>query len=172
MVSVTPATPADEPIIRNLLQLYAYDFAEFMQWDLPDSGRFPDEIVDGCFDGGRRHPFLLRGDDRLVGFAIVDLGSHLTDDPSVRDVAEFFVARNHRRRGVGESAARALFENFGGRWEVRQKEENSGALAFWRKVIARYTGGRFDERFCDDTRWRGPVQSFSCDYSSSRESIR
>ena len=162
-ITVLPAAPVDEPVIRNLVQLYAYDFAEPMGWELPDSGRFPDTIVDGCFDEAqRRRPFLLRVDGRLAGFAIVDLRSHLTDDASVRDVAEFFVARNHRRRGVGDVAARALFDRFGGRWEVRQKEKNAGAIAFWRKVIGRYTNGRFAESFHDDARWCGPVQSFTC----------
>ncbi len=160
--TVVPAAPADEPVLRNLAQLYAYDFAELMGWELPDGGRFPDDIVDGCFDGGHRHPFLLRAGDRLAGFAIVDTRSRLTGDDGVRDMAEFFVARTARRRGVGSAAARALFDRFGGRWEVRQTARNTAALAFWRDVIGRYTGGRFDEAIHDCPRWRGPVQTFVC----------
>lgn len=160
--TAVPAVPSDEPVLRNLAQLYAYDFAEIMGWDLPDSGRFPDGIVDGCFDGGHRHPFLLHAEGRLAGFAIVDTRSRLTGDDGVRDMAEFFVARTARRRGVGTAAARELFERFGGRWEVRQTESNSPALAFWRKVIGNYTGGRFAESNHDDPRWQGPVQTFVC----------
>jgi predicted acetyltransferase len=133
-----------------------------MGWDIPDSGRFPDGIVDGCFDGGRRHPFLLRVDGRLAGFAIVDSGSRLSGDQGVFDMAEFFVARTARRRGVGAAAARALFDHFGGRWEVRQTAENLPALAFWRAVIADYTGGTFTESFIETDIWHGPVQSFVC----------
>lgn len=161
-IAVVPAKALDEPVMRNLVQFYAYDFAEFMAWDLPESGRFPDTIIDGCFDGTYRHPFLVRIDGGLAGFAIVDARSHLTDDDRVCDVAEFFISRKHRGRGVGGSVARALFGRFGGRWEVRQTERNSGALAFWRKVIGRYTAGRFEESFHDDARWRGPVQTFVC----------
>ena len=155
-------TAADEPMLRNLVQLYAYDFAEIMGSDLPDSGRFPDGIADGCFDGAMRQAFSLRVDGGLAGFAIVELRSRLTGEDGVRDVAEFFVARRHRGRGVGAEAARALFDRFGGRWEVRQTEKNVAALAFWRKVIARYTGGRYQESHQDSARWRGPVQHFDC----------
>jgi predicted acetyltransferase len=162
MLTVTPATAVDEPVLRNLVQLYAYDFAEIAGWEIPDSGRFPDEIIDGCFSDACRHPFLLRIDGRLAGFAIVDTRSRLTDDPGVRDVAEFFVARPKRGRGVGAEAARILFDRFGGRWEVRQTTRNTAAIAFWRKVIERYTGGRFEESMHDGPRWRGPVQTFVC----------
>jgi predicted acetyltransferase len=160
LTTVTPATAVDEPVLRNLTQLYAYDFAEIAGWDIPDSGRFPDEIIDGCFADSGRHPFLLRVDGRLAGFAIVDTRSRLTGDEGVRDVAEFFVARPYRGRGVGAEAARALFDRFGGRWEVRQTAKNAAAIAFWRKVIGRYTGGRFEETMHDGPRWRGPVQTF------------
>jgi predicted acetyltransferase len=160
--SVSPARAADDSVLRNLAQLYAYDFAEVMGWDIPDSGRFPDAILDGCFAGGARHPFLLRAGERLAGFAIVDTRSRLSGDQGVFDMAEFFVARTVRRRGVGSAAARTLFDRFGGRWEVRQTPANLPALAFWRRVIGDYTGGAFTESFLDTDVWRGPVQSFVC----------
>lgn len=119
--TVVPAAPPDEPVLRNLAQLYAYDFAEI---------------------------------------------SRLTGDDGVRDMAEFFVARTARGRGVGARAARSLFERFGGHWEVRQTASNSAALAFWRNVIGRYTGGHFEESIHDGPRWRGPVQTFVCPSSA------
>lgn len=162
VTTVSPAAASDENVLRNLAQLYAYDFAAIMRWDIPDSGRFPDAIVDGCFADDRRHPFLLRSDSRLAGFAVVDTRSRLSGDHAIRDMAEFFVARPLRRRGVGAAAARALFDRFGGRWEVRQTAENAPALTFWRAVIADYTAGAFTESFLDSPAWRGPMQSFTC----------
>ena len=84
----------------------------------------------------------------------------LFDDPGVHDMAEFFVVRRHRRRGVGEAAARALFDRFPGRWEVRQTRTNQAATRFWVAVIDRYTRGDFTRLDWDDPRWRGPVQRF------------
>ena len=107
-----------------------------------------------------RHPFLIRVDGKLAGFALVNARSRLTGDDGVHDLAEFFVLRRYRRRGVGERAAAWLFERFRGRWEVRQKPENLAATAFWRRVIGRHTGERFEDVLWDDERWRGPVQRF------------
>lgn len=58
---------------------------------------------------------------------------------------EFFVLRKFRGAGVGERIARQLFDRFRGRWEVQRLARNTPALAFWRKVIGRYTDGRFQE---------------------------
>lgn len=128
-----------------------------------------DVEVDGRFsvgDVGRywrepgRHPFLIRVEANIAGFAIVDHVSRLTDDPNVYDVSEFFVLRKYRKKGIGAQAACFLFDCFRGPWEVRQRMENTAATAFWRRVIARYTKDRFTEVAWEDTRWRGPVQRF------------
>ena len=69
----------------------------------------------------------------------------------------WLVGRGHK---PGINDQRWLFDRFPGRWEVRQKAENSRAIAFWRRVIDRYTGGRFEEEVLADERWHGPVQRF------------
>src|SRR5450755_4496148 len=39
-IEVIPAKPKDEPILANLLELYAHDFSEFHNIDLGADGRF------------------------------------------------------------------------------------------------------------------------------------
>lgn len=142
-----------------MFELYVYDFSELLGLDVGDDGRFRVPPLDAYWTDPRRHALLVRVGEKLAGFALVHEGSHLSAD-EVFDMAEFFVLRSYRRRGVGEQAARWLFDHFRGRWEVRQKAENVGATAFWRRILGRYTGGRFDEVRIDDDRWRGPVQRF------------
>jgi predicted acetyltransferase len=154
------ATRDDEERLRALLQLYVYDLSELFALDPGEDGRYRTPSLDGYFDDPRKHAYLLRVDEHLAGFALVQRGSRLTGDPEVSDLAEFFVARRHRRRGVGARAAAELFDCFPGRWEVRQRAENTAATAFWRRAIGAYTGGRFDEEQVDSERWRGPVQRF------------
>jgi predicted acetyltransferase len=157
---IQPATRADEEALRALLQLYVYDLSDLFALDPGDDGRFRTPSLDGYFDDPRRHAFLIRVDGKLVGFALVQHGSRLTGDPDLHDLAEFFVARRHRRRGVGVRAAAELFARFPGRWEVRQRVENAAATAFWRRAIGAYAGENFSEELVDDERWRGPVQRF------------
>ena len=154
-VQVTAAGADDGACLAALLQLYAYDLSAILALDVGADGRFGVPPLDG-----RGAPFFVRVDGALAGFALVAERSRLSGDAAVRDMAEFVVLRRFRGRGVGEAAATALFDRFGGTWEVRQKRQNEPATAFWRRIIGRYTGDRFEDFLVDDERWRGPVQRF------------
>jgi predicted acetyltransferase len=160
-ISLSLATKAERPALGNLMQLYIYDWSELRPLDVGDDGRFADYPLDAYWDDPGRHPLLLRVDGRLAGFALVSERSHLTGAPGVFDMAEFFVMRRFRRKGVGLAAASAAFDRFKGPWEIRQHDENVAASAFWRKVIDRYTRGRYREVRWNDRAWIGPVQMFS-----------
>jgi predicted acetyltransferase len=157
---LAPAGRDERPLLENLFQLYCYDFSEMMLGDVQADGRFALPPLDPYWSDPRRHPFVLRVDGHPAGFALACQTSRITGDPQTWDVAEFFVMRRYRRKGVGAQAARELFDRFRGRWEVRQTRANVAATQFWRRVIAQYTGGRYTEATHDDDRWRGPVQSF------------
>jgi predicted acetyltransferase len=158
--------PADRATLDNLLQLYVYDLSELLSLDVQDDGRYRTPLID--FDDPRCHPFVVRVDGTLAGFAVVKRRSRLSGDENVTDMAEFFILRRFRRQGLGEKLASALFDLFPGRWEVRQKLANQPATAFWRRVIGRYTEENFSEEILDDERWRGPVQRFTCSGSPGR----
>ena len=157
-VEITPVGSEARDRLQALFELYAYDFSELLGIDVADDGRFRTPPLDVYWTDPRCHAFLIRVDEKLAGFALVQQRSRLTGDEAVCDMAEFFVMRKYRRHGIGERVAAWSFDRFRGPWEVRQKTENLAATAFWRRVIGRYTGGRFEEVVLDDERWRGPVQ--------------
>jgi predicted acetyltransferase len=160
-VQVVPATEPDERArLTALFELYVYDFSEMLNLDVGDDGRFHFPALAAYWSDARHHPFLVRVDGKLAGFALVQESSRLSGDPSVFDMDQFFVLRKYRRHGIGEQMAAWLFDRFRGVWEVRQKAENQGGIAFWRRAVARYTSGQFEELILDDQRWRGPVQRF------------
>jgi len=161
MISLDAASAAERPVLENLFQLYAYDWSELGWTEVGRDGRFADPSLDAYWRDDDRHPFLIRVDGRLAGFALVAARSRLTGAAGVFDMAEFFVMRKYRRRGIGFAAASAAFRRFTGRWEIRQRDENAAATAFWRRVVARYTDGSYREVRCDDATWVGPVQTFS-----------
>jgi predicted acetyltransferase len=89
---------------------------------------------------------IVRGSD-LVGFAMVATGGATPGAPPVDyRMAEFFVARTWRRRGVGRLAVELILNRFAGRWQITEYLRNPVAVAFWRRVVANYTQGRFQER--------------------------
>ena len=55
-------------------------------------------------------------------------------------------ARTFRRRGVGRLAVELILNRFAGRWEITEYLRNPVAVSFWRRVVASYTQGRYQER--------------------------
>jgi predicted acetyltransferase len=127
-VEVTEALDDDRTVIRRLLQLYHYDFSEFDGSDVNSHGEYLHRYLDEFWNDSDRKAFLFRVDNALAGFALV-----FTGEP--HDIAEFFVMRKYRHRGVGAQAAASLFDRFPGRWTVRQLLTNPAATAFWRTAI-------------------------------------
>ena len=161
-IDLVETTDAHKQLLAALLELYQYDFTEYTAEDVSDNGRFGATDLVDRYSGGvpLRHGFLLRVDGKWAGLTLLHRGAFLADDPEMMDIVEFFVMRKYRRHGAGEAMARTVFDRFPGRWEVRVHERNAPAQAFWRAIIGRYTGGRFDEQTFNDERWRGPVLFF------------
>jgi predicted acetyltransferase len=159
--SLSPASDAERATLENLVQLYCYDWSEIIGLDVRDDGRFEGPPLDAYFTDDGRHALLLRVGGRPAGFALIVEQSRLTGERGVFDMAEFFVMRRHRGQGVGRAAAFAAFARFRGPWEVRQRDENAGATAFWRRAIGAYTRGNYEEVRWDAPAWRGPVQRFT-----------
>ena len=167
-VQVEPARLDDKPIIQCLMQLYLYDYMEFEAGlELDRHGLFNYNYLDHYWVEAGRHPFLIRVDGTLAGFALVRTLEPASDEHRWYSMAEFFVMRRYRRRGVGQAAACQVFDRFRGRWEVGQDATNPGATRFWRRVIGRYTDGHYEEERLDspppghELESGGVVQSFT-----------
>ena len=135
-----PITEDQRPILRNLFELYAHDFSEYVPLDLNPAGRFDAKIDAKWWTDDDHHAYFVRSDGKLVGFALVRKGSRVTSDPGVMDVTEFFVVRGARRRGIGIKVAHALFAAFPGAWEMRFRRSNVPARAFWTRTAAAWNG--------------------------------
>ena len=145
-VEVVEAAIADKAVLSRLLELYQHDFSELDGADVDAHGLYGYRYLDHYWTEPDRRPFLFRVDGQWAGFALVRAGAP-------HDMAEFFVMRKYRRRGVGKDAARALFSRFPGAWQVRQMSQNRAATTFWRDAIP--------VAFEDSTNDEGPVQRFT-----------
>ena len=164
-IELLTATRGDAVMLANLFQYYAYDMSEIVHVEVGADGRFVVGSLDVWWSEEWRHPFFIRVDGGVAGFALVQRRSRVSGDDQTWDVAEFFVMRKYRRHGVGSAAAIRAFDAHRGKWEVRELASNHAAIAFWRRVIGGYTKGNFGEMVLDDERWHGPVQSFRNDSS-------
>jgi predicted acetyltransferase len=106
--------------------------------------REPDQLQRWLVDRSAALLTIL-DDQQPAGFAMVARETHASRLADFR-MAEFFVARAARRRGVGRSAVRLIFDRFAGRWEIVEYSRNPGAVSFWRQVVSAYTRGDYRER--------------------------
>lgn len=138
-IELDPALREHAPILANLLELYAHDFSEFHTLAIGADGKFGYKSLPLYWSEPNRHPFFVRVDGRLAGLALVKRGSEITGDPTVWDMAEFFILRGCRRRGIGTLAAHEVWGCFPGYWEVRVMQSNFFANLFWERAIYHFT---------------------------------
>ena len=164
-IEVTPATAEQEPILANLLELYAHDFSEFSDLELGPDGRFGYRDLCLYWSVPNRHPFLIQIDGRLAGLILVKKGSAVSGR-AMRTSGiwpSFFVAHGYRRRGIGAEMARKVWRRIPGRWEVRVMESNASAYLFWEHAVTKFTGkAAHSVRFEKDGKW-WRMFTFGCD---------
>ncbi len=153
-IDLAEATPAEKPLLGNLLELYQYDFTEYTGDDV-----------------GAARPLRLPLPRRLLRSSPAVTPSSIQRRRPARRLRLVRRARSARRRwrpsstwrsssSCGSTAATASAPRprvapstpspADGR--CARLAANPPAQAFWRNVIADYTAGRFDERRIDDGR--------------------
>ena len=145
-VKLTKASRENISVLENLMQFYIYDFSEFVELDVKEDGLFePYASLREYWDNeNERFPYFIKVGERYLGFVLV---KYITlSDRNYFSMAEFFIMRKYRRKGIGRSIAEQVFNMHKGQWQIYQKESNRPAQVFWRKIITDYTKGQFKER--------------------------
>jgi [ribosomal protein S5]-alanine N-acetyltransferase len=150
-VSVRDARASDSD--RRWIQGVYRDYLDDLG---PDTGVFPvlgevghrepDQIM-RWFGDPNAFPLIILKAAEPVGFAMVARPAPSAAKPRIDyRMAEFFIARTRRRLGIGQIAVQLILSRFAGRWEITEYLRNAGAVSFWRRVVATYTRGSYQER--------------------------
>ena len=143
------ASDSDRRWIQGVYRDYLDDLA-------PETGVFPvlgevghrepDQIM-RWFGDPNAFPLIILKAAEPVGFAMVARPAPSAAKPRIDyRMAEFFIARTRRRLGIGQIAVQLILSRFAGRWEITEYLRNAGAVSFWRRVVATYTRGSYQER--------------------------
>ena len=154
-IEVKKATVKQKPLLENLMQLYLYDFSEFEKTDVDKNGLFDYDHLNMYWKDSNRFPFIVYVDNKIAGFVLVNLKDPYSKS-KYQGISEFCILRKYQKQGIGEKVAWEIFDLFPGKWEIRELKKNEGAQKFWKKVIHRYTNGKYEEK----NERRGPVQAF------------
>ena len=141
------ATLKEYPAIQNMGRFYVYDMSEYLGkqegWEIPQDGLY--ECIDfkKYWEDENTFPFLVRYQNELAGFVIVDKKG--SNSEINFNMAQFFILRKFKNKGIGKYVAQECFKKFPGIWEVMVIPDNEGAYRFWRSTIKNYTNNNFTE---------------------------
>jgi predicted acetyltransferase len=138
----------DRAWLTHVYPLYLHDLSEVDDgyYRLNDHGLWEPDHLPSWLDEQEDWPLLIVAESQRVGFALVNQAPspYITPGADYR-MSEFFILRSCRRSGVGKLAAFAMFDRFPGQGELSEVPRNTGALTFWRRIMAEYTCGRYEE---------------------------
>ncbi|HEY2417474.1 MAG TPA: GNAT family N-acetyltransferase [Steroidobacteraceae bacterium] len=145
-------TRNDRRWIEGVYRDYLTDLAPAATGIFPALGeighREPDQLLRWFDDRSAQVLTILYSLDP-AGFAMVRRRPPPAGSPDAKaefSMAEFFIARQWRRRGIGAQAVRLLFDRFDGNWLITEHVRNNVAVKFWRRVVSAYTQGKYQER--------------------------
>ena len=160
-IKLVETTETEKSVLQQLLELYAYDFSEYDDADVNEYGYYDYTYFDHYWTEENRHPFFIRVDGKLAGFTLINEYCYVVKDPGTKSIAEFFIMRKYRRKGIGKSAAVKVFDRFPGNWEVIQHGENEPSQVFWEEVIREYTSGNYQLKDAKTEWWEGQALTFN-----------
>lgn len=129
-------------ILENLFFYYVYDMSEYMKWNPDHEGKFSYDSsrFDLYWEQKDHIPYFIYVGSELAGFVLI---RRYPSDLSMYDIAQFFVLRKFKGKGVGKEVLAKVVNAFPGKWQIRVLLENSGALSFWRSAVFNIVGEKY-----------------------------
>lgn len=143
-ISIEPILIEQKSVFVHMMELYNYDFSEFSDDDINEYGYFGYPRIDDYWNEEGRYPFFIRVDEKLAGLVLVRSCCEYNNLSDPHNIAEFFVMKKYRHKGVGKVASMKIFDMFHGGWEISQWANNLPAQKFWKQVISEYTNEKYN----------------------------
>lgn len=131
-------------VLENMFPYYIYDMSEYMGWAPNENGLFTynSSNFDIYWEQNDHVPYFIYFGEELSGFVLV---RKYPANDSVYDIAQFFVLRKFKGRGVGKQSLELVVKLFPGRWQIRVLIENDGALKFWKSAVSNLVGDNYEQ---------------------------
>ena len=156
-VDLCEVRPEDRDILARMLDAYLLELVTYRERVISPTDSQGYTYFDAYFSEVGRYPFLIRCENAFVGLALIR--SPLSTGRGW-EIAEFYIAPEHRRVGVGHAAVASIFLRFPGNWELQVHRRNHEAVRFWLSCVRTFAhegpeieeiraadGGRLQLRF-------------------------
>lgn len=133
--------------LERLMTDYLVAMAQYTDVPKDNTGQFRYPYLDHYWREPDRFPFILQSGEVDCGFALVRSILDPENGNCYYSMAEFFIAPEFRRHGLGKTAARNVMILHPGTWEVSVLKRNLPARAFWQALLT----GLCPALTCEDT---------------------
>jgi len=144
MTELIPVSLEQKETLRNLMEKYLCEFAQYDLHDVGDDGLYHYRWLDCYWTEPNRFAYFIRVDEKLAGFAMVNDYPEIPDRKPDFCLAEFFVLPRYRRMGAGREAAFKVFDLHRGKWQFQRHPHNLASVHFWNRVVDEYTRGQYE----------------------------
>lgn len=155
-VVIMKASLSDRTLIENLLQLYVYDFTEYTDASVGETGLYqimPD-FESYWSDDCSQQSYVIKANGEVAGFMMTKEKDETQSD---HVLSHFFILRKFRRMGVGRKAATSLFKGTKGAWELYQLESNIPAQKFWDQITEEVSYGEVETKTENGRRYQNII---------------
>ena len=140
--AVKSANIEEKPIILDLIQPYLAELSRLPDED-PDykdeNGIYQYPYLDHYWREKERFPYLLYGDDKIAGFALV------RQDGDHWEMSEFYASPQFRRRGLAMTCVGEIFKEHPGEWRISFNKYNNPSRQLWKKLALTLAQGKIEE---------------------------
>lgn len=134
-VKLERAGLAEKPAMFDMMQRYIKEFSAFEPIEPDENGVYNYNNFDSYWTRPERMAFFITVDGQRAGLVLVNRNHYVNLLRPSRSIAEFYVAPEFRRMGVGTAAARLLTESLGGWWQLMMHPKNLPSHQFWPRVF-------------------------------------
>ena len=134
-IQITSAGIQQQSVIAQLYELYTYEMTDLADFDINDDGYYRYQDLPLFWNTPNRYPHLVWVNNKLAGFVLIQQGSPIDDNLDIWDIAEFFIMRKFRKKGIGQFVAQSVWKTHPGIWQIRVWENNIAAHQFWKNTI-------------------------------------
>lgn len=126
-------------VLNNLMQLYLHDISFNFSIDFnSNTGMYEYDDIEKYFGNDNNKAFFILKENEIAGFMLVDL----LGEKNI--IQEMFILNNYKRKSIGKTAIKMVFDQFKGNWEIRSLPCSEAAEKFWISSIKEYTKDNFN----------------------------
>ncbi len=144
MIKIKKALIKQKELVEKLMQLCIYDYSLHDNIDLNHKGQFNYKYLNYYWQDKNRFAYIIYYQNKIAGLILIRINIK-EKKGFYNSIAEFFIANNYKRKGIGRKVIGIVFKKFKGHWKISYHHNNICGKKFWEKVVSEYTKNKYNK---------------------------